>query len=88
MNTVVFKHVPVTDLPERWRVELATAGNATVTVRIEAENTAAGGKLTLTIRCSACGAIARTWPTSPAASAGSAPIGSATAHRARVDRRC
>jgi len=37
MNAVVFEHVPVAELPEKWRARLATAGSATVTVRIEAE---------------------------------------------------
>jgi len=37
MNAVVIEHVPVTDLPEKWRAKLAAAGNAMVTVRIEEE---------------------------------------------------
>jgi hypothetical protein len=37
MNAVVFEHVPVADLPEKWRNKLASAGSATVTVRIEQE---------------------------------------------------
>ena len=37
MNVVVFEHVPVAELPEKWRAKLATAGGATVTVRIEEE---------------------------------------------------
>lgn len=37
MNTVVFEHVPVAELPEKWRAKLATPGSATVTVRIEEE---------------------------------------------------
>ena len=37
MIAVVIEHVPVTDLPERWRAKLAAAGNAMVTVRIEEE---------------------------------------------------
>lgn len=37
MNAVVFEHVPVAELPEKWRARLASAGNATVTVRIEEE---------------------------------------------------
>ena len=37
MNTVVFEHVPVTELPSAWRAKLAKASGATVTVRIEDE---------------------------------------------------
>jgi hypothetical protein len=37
MNAVVFEHVPVAELPEKWRAKLAKAGNALVTVRIEEE---------------------------------------------------
>lgn len=37
MNAVVFEHVPVADLPEKWREKLAKPGSATVTVRIEQE---------------------------------------------------
>ena len=37
MNAVVFEHVPVAELPEKWRAKLASAGSATVTVRIEEE---------------------------------------------------
>jgi len=37
MNAVVFEHVPVAELPEKWRAPLAKAGNALVTVRIEEE---------------------------------------------------
>lgn len=37
MNTVVFEHVPVAELPEKWRARLAQASDALVTVRIEAE---------------------------------------------------
>jgi len=37
MNAVVFEHVPVAELPEKWRARLTSAGNATVTVRIEEE---------------------------------------------------
>jgi hypothetical protein len=37
MNAVVFEHVPVTELPEKWRARLTQAGSATVTVRIEEE---------------------------------------------------
>lgn len=41
MNAVVFVHVPVADLPEKWRARLTQAGSATVTVRIEEETQAA-----------------------------------------------
>ena len=37
MNAVVFEHVPVAELPEKWRAQLAKAGNALVTVRTEEE---------------------------------------------------
>lgn len=37
MNTVVFEHVPVAELPESWRAKLAKASGALVTVRIEEE---------------------------------------------------
>lgn len=37
MNSVVFEHVPVAELPESWRAKLAKASGALVTVRIEAE---------------------------------------------------
>jgi hypothetical protein len=37
MNAVVFEHVPVAELPEKWRAKLTQAGSATVTVRIEEE---------------------------------------------------
>lgn len=37
VNAVVFEHVPVAELPEKWRAKLASAGGATVTVRIEEE---------------------------------------------------
>jgi hypothetical protein len=37
MNAVVFVHVPVAELPEKWRARLNQAGGATVTVRIEEE---------------------------------------------------
>jgi len=37
MNTVVFEHVPVAELPEKWRAKLASAGGTLVTVRIEEE---------------------------------------------------
>ena len=38
MNSVVFEHVPVAELPAEWRAKLAKAPGATVTVRIEAED--------------------------------------------------
>jgi hypothetical protein len=37
MNAVVIEHVPVTELPEKWRAKLTQGGSATVTVRIEEE---------------------------------------------------
>ena len=37
MNAVVFEHVPVAELPEKWRARLTQASSATVTVRIEEE---------------------------------------------------
>ena len=37
MNAVVFEHVPVAELPEKWRARLTQTGSATVTVRIEEE---------------------------------------------------
>ena len=37
MNAVVFQHVPIAELPEKWRAKLAKTGSATVTVRIEEE---------------------------------------------------
>jgi hypothetical protein len=40
MNAVVFEHVPVAELPQKWREKLAS-GSATVTVRIEEEAQAA-----------------------------------------------
>lgn len=40
MNVIVFEHVPVDDLPESWRVKLAKASGALVTVRIEEETQA------------------------------------------------
>lgn len=40
MNAIVFEHVPVAELPEKWRDTLTKAGLATVTVRIEGEATA------------------------------------------------
>ena len=41
MKAVVFEHVPVAELPARWRAKLAKAGDALVTVRIEEEAQAA-----------------------------------------------
>ena len=41
MNAFVFEHVPVAELPEKWREKLARAGDALVTVRIEEEVQAA-----------------------------------------------
>lgn len=41
MNAVVFEHVPVAELPPKWRTRLAKVGGALVTVRIEAETQAA-----------------------------------------------
>jgi hypothetical protein len=37
MNAVVFEHVPVAELPEKWRARLTQAGSTLVTVRIEEE---------------------------------------------------
>lgn len=37
MNAVVFEHVPVAELPQKWREKLAKADDALVTVRIEEE---------------------------------------------------
>ena len=37
MNAVVIEHVPVAELPEKWRAKLTKAGGALVTVRIEEE---------------------------------------------------
>lgn len=37
MNAVVFEHVPVAELPEKWRARLTQPAGATVTVRIEEE---------------------------------------------------
>jgi len=37
MNTLVFEHVPVDELPEKWRAKLGRETGATVTVRIEQE---------------------------------------------------
>ena len=41
MNAVVFEHVPVAELPEKWRAKLTQPGDASVTVRIEEEPQAA-----------------------------------------------
>jgi hypothetical protein len=37
MNAVVFEHVPVAELPEKWRADLDPASGRLVTVRIEEE---------------------------------------------------
>ena len=37
MNAIVIEHVPVAELPQAWREQLGQAGDARVTVRIEAE---------------------------------------------------
>ena len=37
MNAVVFEHVTVAELPQKWREKLAKADDALVTVRIEEE---------------------------------------------------
>ena len=37
MNAIVIEHVNVNELPEPWRLRLATKGDAQVTVRIEEE---------------------------------------------------
>ena len=37
MSAVVFKHVPVAELPQKWRAKLAKGDDALVTVRIEEE---------------------------------------------------
>jgi len=37
MNAVVIEHVPVAELPEKWRAKLTQTDSATVTVRIEEE---------------------------------------------------
>lgn len=37
MNALVFEHVPVAELPQKWRERLSAVGSATVTVRIEEE---------------------------------------------------
>jgi hypothetical protein len=41
MNAIMFEHVPVVELPEKWRANLALGDNALVTVRIEEEAQAA-----------------------------------------------
>ncbi len=41
MNAVVFEHVPVAELPQAWQDKLGQAADARVTVRIEAEDSAA-----------------------------------------------
>lgn len=38
MNAIVIEHVPVAELPAAWRERLDQAGDAWVTVRIEAES--------------------------------------------------
>ena len=40
MNAVVFEHVPVAELPEKWRAQLSQAADLRVTVRIEPESQA------------------------------------------------
>ncbi len=37
MNAIVIEHVPVAELPEKWRARLAKADSALVTVCIEEE---------------------------------------------------
>jgi hypothetical protein len=37
MNAIVIEHVPVADLPQAWRDQLAQGADARVTARIEAE---------------------------------------------------
>lgn len=37
MNAIVIEHVPVAELPEKWRARLTKAGDTLVTVRIEEE---------------------------------------------------
>jgi hypothetical protein len=41
MNAIVIEHVSVAELPAAWRARLDQAGNARVTVRIEAEDNSA-----------------------------------------------
>ena len=48
VNTVVFEHVPVADLPPAWREKLAQSAGALVTVRIEEEAQAAAPAETFT----------------------------------------
>lgn len=38
MNSIVFEHVPVAQLPAEWRAKLAKRPGATVTVRIDEES--------------------------------------------------
>lgn len=38
MNSIVFEHVPVAELPAEWRAKLAHSPGAAVTVRIESED--------------------------------------------------
>lgn len=45
MTAVIFEHVPVTELPDRWRASLSAAEGAMVTVRIEQEAHAPEGPL-------------------------------------------
>jgi hypothetical protein len=40
MDAIVIEHVPVAELPKAWREKLGKAGDATVTVRIEEEDSA------------------------------------------------
>ena len=37
MNAIVIEHVPVAELPEKWRIQLPEGSEALVTVRIEEE---------------------------------------------------
>jgi len=48
MNAVVFEHVPVAELPEKWRAKLAKTGDTLVTVRIEEEAPAAAAEAFVT----------------------------------------
>ncbi len=41
MNAVVIEHVPVSELPEKWRAKLDPTDAGLVTVRIEAEGSVA-----------------------------------------------
>lgn len=45
MNVIVIEHVPVADLPQAWRDKLGQALNSRVTVRIEAEDSAAEARV-------------------------------------------